>query len=212
MLRLTLLALGCTAAVAGCTRSQVELTGTAQEIPWSAARPLSWTDFRGAVDPRSPSDRVAITAASLRWGYKYRVERDSSYCAYRITDIHSEATFSQRDSWAKPDYRIAAVLTHEQGHFDLTQIYKRVLDERAADLIGVRNTCAGSTLEEASRSTERAAAALVQALFDGIWQQLSVTQAAYDYQTQHGIATEPQKRWTESIQRGLRTGNWEQPT
>ena len=209
MLRLTLLALSSTGLVAGCASTQLEPVASIEEIPWSTDRPLRWDDFLGIVDPHAPTERVAITAASIRWGYEYRIERNSGDCAYRITSIHSEATFGPRDSWVRPDYRNAAVLIHEQGHFDLTHIYERMFAERAAELIGVRNSCEGSTLKEASRFTEQRAAALVEAVFDDIWQGLTATQAAYDDQTRHGIETDSQTLWTERIRRGLQTGTWQ---
>ena len=192
----------------GCSKTPIRPTAPLQEIPWSADRPLTWGDFLGVVDPNAPAERVAITAASIRWGYEYRIERNSGDCAYRITSVHSEATFGRRDSWVRPEHRNAAVLIHEQGHFDLTQIFERMFNERAAELIGVRNSCEGSTFEEASKFAERRAAALVQTVFDSIWQGLATAQAAYDGQTRHGIETEPQTLWTNRIRRALRTGVW----
>ena len=203
-----LLALSSTALVAGCVSTQLEPVASAEEIPWSADRPLSWDDFLGSVDPHAPTERIAITAASIRWGYEYRIERDGGDCAYRFTNVHSEATFGPRDSWVRPDHRNAAVLIHEQGHFDLTQIYERMFEERATTLIGVRNPCEGGTLAEASKVAAAHAAALLQTVFDGIRQRLTAAQAAYDDQTRHGIETQPQMLWTDRIQRGLQTGTW----
>jgi hypothetical protein len=182
-----------------------------QTIQWHADRPLQWDDFSGPIDPYSPPETVAMTAASLRWSYEYRIERDNDLCAYRISKVTSDAVFSPGDSWVKPGYKNTAVLNHEQGHFDLTQIFKRILDQRATALIDIRNSCEGNTIGEVSKFTKRDAAQRVQALFDSVWQEYLAAQAAYDEQTQHGIAIEPQKLWTERIQSGLYAGAWSAP-
>ena len=106
------------------------------------------------------------------------------------------------------DLDLAAVLNHEQGHFDLTQIYKLILDERAHHMIGVRDTCEGDTIEEASEFTNKRAAGQVETLFDDVWQQYTSTQETYDEQTRHGILMEMQNLWTDKIRRGLRLERW----
>jgi len=181
------------------------------DIPWSPDRPLAWGDFRGAVDPQAPPERVAMTAASLTWGYEYQIEHDGESCAYWITEIRSEAVFDQRRSWVRPTHRKPEILAHEQGHFDLTQIYKQLLDERAAELIGLRQRCEGSTIEQASSFTQRDAAESVQAVFDAIWTRYMAAQRAYDEQTAHGISAGTQRRWSEKIQSALESGAWSDP-
>ncbi|HSG63452.1 MAG TPA: hypothetical protein VLD39_00560 [Gammaproteobacteria bacterium] len=181
------------------------------DIAWDANRRLSWSDFRGRVDPRATAERVAMTAASLSWGYEFQLERDEVSCGYRITRVRTEAIFNQDESWVRPGHQIASVLDHEQGHFDLTQVYKTVLDGRASHLIGRARGCEGGSLEAASRFTERDAAALMSGLFNEVWEEYLATQAAYDRHTRNGTAAETQQRWTESIARSLRSGRWLPP-
>ena len=180
-----------------------------QDIQWSAERPLSWDDFLGEADADAPTENVALTAASLRWSYEYEIERDNWSCFYQITDLHAQAIFNQGDSWVKPSYRTAAVLNHEQRHFDLTQIYKLIFDERAQNLINVRNTCEGDTIKEASEFTEGRVVVQAEALFEDVWQSYTSTQETYDDQTHHGILMETQNQWTERIHRGLRLEQWD---
>ena len=208
MLRVALLIIGYCINLAAGNLAHAEPVSQPQEIQWNTNRQLSWDDFLGAVDLNAPTENVALTAASLSWSYQYEIEHDASSCFYRITDIHALASFSQGDSWVKPDHRNAAVLNHEQGHFDLTQIYKLILDERAHHLIGARDTCEGDTVEEASEFAEKKAAEQVETVFKAVWQKYSSTQETYDEQTRHGILIETQNLWTEKIHRGLRREQW----
>lgn len=204
---------GCAAAVAvaACTATRNEPIPRAGDIAWADQRWLTWNDFLGPVDPRAGSERVAMTAASLSWGYEYQIERGEDDCAYRITAVRAQAIFNQRDSWVRPGHRNPTVLAHEQGHFDLTQIYKVILDERASELIGRRNACEGDSLEAASSFTEKDAAALVQALFDEVWQAYLAAQATYDQLTRNGTEPQAQEEWTGRIERALRDGRWAVP-
>jgi hypothetical protein len=181
------------------------------DIIWDATRPLTWNDFRGRVDPSATSERVAMTAASLSWGYEYRIERDERTCVYRITNVRSDAVFDQNESWVRPGHLTAAVLEHEQGHFDLTQIYKVVLDARVEALVDRQRRCEGGSLDAASRFTERDAAALMRGLFDEVWEEYLATQAEYDRHTRNGTGTEIQRGWTDSIRQALRSGRWAPP-
>ena len=208
MLRVSLLIIGFCINIVAWSLARAEPVSQPQEIQWSANRSLSWDDFLGAVGPNAPTENVALTAASLSWSYQYEIERDAISCFYRITDIHAQAIFDRGDSWVKPDHRNAEVLNHEQGHFDLTQIYKLILDERAHHLIGARDTCEGDTVEEASAFTERKAAEQMETVFKAVWQKYASTQETYDDQTRHGILIETQNLWTEKIHRGLRREQW----
>lgn len=212
VLRVIVLLLGAAAGVAACSIARIEPTPAAGSIPWDAGRSLAWSDFRGAVDPRAAPERVAVTAASLSWGYDYKIERNGDACAYWITGVRAQAVFDQADSWVRPGHRNAAVLGHEQGHFDLTQIYKLILDRRMSALVGDRRPCEGDTLEKASRSAEARAAERARIVFEDVWRRHLSTQQAYDGQTRHGLETEAQALWTERIRRGLRLGTWDEPT
>ena len=152
---------------------------------------------------------MALTAASLSWSYEYEIQLDAEHCAYWITGIHAQAVFNPGDSWVKPEHRTAAVLSHEQGHFDIAQVYKLLLDERARPLIDVSQICEGRTIKKASEFTERRIAEQVGTIFDEVWQQFASAQESYDDQTAHGIALEAQRTWTEKLHGAVHLGQWQ---
>ena len=83
-------------------------------LPWSYGRPLTWEDF--LCEPKRNTDAVALTSTAL--GIAYNVSGGQLH--YEIT-----CNFSKIKSWGilKTPY----ILAHEQGHFDITEIYARIL-------------------------------------------------------------------------------------
>jgi len=85
-----------------------------QFIEWSSVKRLTWDDY--LAKPSSTSDAAAITSTAL--GVEYRLK--NNILAYTIT-----CRFSKTNSWGrhKTDY----ILRHEQGHFDITELFARKL-------------------------------------------------------------------------------------
>lgn len=84
-----------------------------QFIPWSEKR-LTWNDY--LAEPSDLSDAAAITSTAL--GFEYHIRNNMP--TYKIT-----CSFSKTRSWGK--YKTDYILKHEQGHFDITEIYARKL-------------------------------------------------------------------------------------
>jgi len=89
-------------------------TQNEQFIEWSSANRLTWDDY--LAKPPSSTDAAAITSTAL--GVEYRLK--NNLLAYTIT-----CRFSKTNSWGrhKTDY----ILQHEQGHFDITELFARKL-------------------------------------------------------------------------------------
>jgi hypothetical protein len=83
-------------------------------IEWSAVKRLTWDDY--LAKPSSLSDAAAITSTAL--GVEYHLRNNT--LTYTIT-----CRFSKANSWGrhKTDY----ILQHEQGHFDITELFARKL-------------------------------------------------------------------------------------
>src|SRR5258708_6369153 len=89
-------------------------------IHWSASRRLVWSDFKGRPD--NTRDDAALTSSGIEFGYSYN-ERDGF-------SWHIACLFEKDKSWVriKDDY----ILAHEQGHFDITEIFARKLNKELA--------------------------------------------------------------------------------
>ncbi len=88
----------------------------AEVIPWAPAARLNWDDFQ--CEPKRGTDAVASTSTSLGIAYQM-VNGKLTY--------HISCNFSKAKSWGlmKTEY----ILAHEQGHFDITEIFARKLNE-----------------------------------------------------------------------------------
>jgi hypothetical protein len=96
--------------------SRIVADETTEYIPWMPSQRLSWEDFQ--CEPKRGTDAVASTSTSL--GIAYQLQNGK--LTYHIT-----CNFSKVKSWGlmKTDY----ILAHEQGHFDITEIFARKLNE-----------------------------------------------------------------------------------
>jgi len=143
-------------------------------IEWSAAKRLSWEDY--LAKPSSSSDAAAITSTAL--GLEYHVR--NNILTYTIT-----CRFSKTRSWGK--YRTDYILQHEQGHFDITELYARKLDE---------------AIREYSFNPKKFKTDLDQ-IYKEIMEEKEEVQNQYDLDTDFSRNPEKQSEWLKKIQREL---------
>jgi hypothetical protein len=84
-------------------------------IDWSASRKLKWSDFRAMPPKNDPAAALSSTSIKIDWGYH------SGEFKY-----HIRCWFDQNSSWTRTGND--SILIHEQGHFDIAEIYARRLN------------------------------------------------------------------------------------
>lgn len=90
---------------------------TTDTINWRASYKLKWSDFKGTPD--SSSDNGAITSTTI--SYKI-IKKDSTL------DVIVFCSFNKPWSWSK--YKNSKIgLLHEQGHFDISELFARKFRE-----------------------------------------------------------------------------------
>lgn len=143
---------------------------TADMIPWAISKRLTWEDF--LCEPKRGTDAVASTSTSL--GISYQLVNGK--LNYQIT-----CHFNKEKSWGllKTDY----ILAHEQGHFDITEIFARKLYE------------ALQNYEFIKRSFKKD----ISAIYQSIVKQKEEFQKAYDGETDHSRKRSVQYDWLEKI-------------
>lgn len=143
-------------------------------IPWRPSRRLNWDDYQ--CDPIRNTDAVASTSTSL--GISYQLV--DSKLSYHIT-----CGFSRTKSWGllKTDY----ILAHEQGHFDITEIFARKLYEALQNY-------------EFNRKTFKSD---INTIYHDIVKQKEEYQEMYDGETDHSRNHKIQYEWLEKIQKML---------
>ncbi len=143
-------------------------------IPWSNNRRLSWDEFLG--EPQRNTDAVASTSTSLGLGYQVK----NSTLTYQIT-----CDFSKSKSWVlmKTPY----ILRHEQGHFDITEVYARKLNK---------------ALEEYSLNL-RTYKQDINTIYTNIVHEKEMLQDQYDAESDHSRNKKSQMQWLTRIDKML---------
>jgi hypothetical protein len=183
-------------AVASCeARPPLGGVSTATESPtldWDSARPLVWSDFWAPppLDPAHP--KAAEIAMSLLYTVEHSAARDPATGAWRAhaSSLVVRNAMERDRSWVAPGHATPAVLNHEQRHFDLNEVYRRVL----LTLLGTV-TGSGRTAQAAKADFQSQA----EAIFQRVTGLNAEMQARYDRETDHGRDAARQAEWDKRI-------------
>ena len=139
-------------------------------ITWSGDKKLTWADYKGKV--QTGTDAAASTATYL--GIEYNFTRNGF--DYKIT-----CSFSKTRSWGlhKTDY----ILNHEQGHFDIAEIFARKLNKQMGEYVFNKNTFKDD----------------LKAIYTTLTAEKDAFQNQYDEETNHSINKEKQVEWLKKI-------------
>jgi hypothetical protein len=139
-------------------------------LDWSPSRKLTWNDYKANPDPES--DAAASTTSYL--GIEYNITSNSF--GYKI-----QSRFSKTRSWGlyKTDY----ILSHEQGHFDIAEIFARKLNKKMSEY----------------RFNKRMYQQELNIIYQDILDEKEKMQNDYDKETNHSINKEKQAEWLKKI-------------
>lgn len=166
------------------------------ELLWTGGYRLSWQDFLG--DP-PPASLRGTEAARIWVGIRYFASWELSFdpvrgrWTARLLDCTTQAFMDRTRSWALPDQRLPEVLRHEQGHFDLLEVFRRLLEQELMLWIG--KPVSATTREEAERKLTR----LLEEVYLRVWEAHEACQAQYDQETEHGGNQAQQDLWSRRI-------------
>ena len=157
-------------------------SGTSQcaEFAWMPGRRLTWDDFRGST-PTGRGNVAAETSCGI--GFETNVISRGTPVRFRVYN-----TFSTTRSWVRDDARTLEVLQHEQGHFDLCELYTRKLRARFDATEGV-------TPENLKRIT--------RSVWAEVHGEYADRQQQYEDETAHGLSRDGQIAWTTFLEKEL---------
>jgi len=146
-------------------------TETPEMIPWQFDKRLVWDDF--LCEPKLGTDAVASTSTSL--GIAYQLT--NGQLTYHIT-----CYFNKEKSWGlmRTDY----ILAHEQGHFDITEIFARRLNEALQNY----------------HFNKRSFKKDIGQIYQAIVKEKEEYQKRYDGETDHSRNRKTQYDWLEKIE------------
>ena len=143
-------------------------------LNWNTGKRLVWSDYKSKPD--AGSDAAASTATYL--GINYNIT--SSSFTYKIT-----CSFSKNKSWGR--YKTDYILSHEQGHFDITEIFARKLNKRISEYKFDRTTYKSD----------------LQKIYQDILDEKEGFQNQYDEETDFSRNKEKQAEWLKKIEKLL---------
>ncbi|MDP4252257.1 MAG: hypothetical protein Q8918_19335 [Bacteroidota bacterium] len=147
-----------------------------KEIEWTADRKLTWEDFKGSPKPISNEKSAAQTYC----GFGYQTNRVT---VFKKAKIFAKNTFDCRLSWVRPDQKSRTdLLEHEQGHFDLCEVFARQLRKK---------------LEEKRLNAMNLNDAKV--VFSDVYAEYLNRQELYENETNFGLNRQKQTEWTARI-------------
>jgi hypothetical protein len=152
-----------------------------ETIPWSAARPLRWTDFR--AQPAVGTGAAALTTTTI----SLRVACSGDLFGFDVTAVFFPGrSWVDRRLFVEPGSDLWG-LRHEQTHFDLTEMHAR----RARQF-----------LSSLARPCDRTPSQLSE-LGDRFVNEAQDAQDRYDRETIHGRDGTAQRRWDAQVAQQL---------
>lgn len=142
-------------------------------LDWSEYLPLDWSDFQAIPPGMSKRNIAAITSSVIQYRY---------YCEDGRIKYSVKSVFLKDESWVRETARTNDYLTHEQLHFDITEVFARKLKR----FLGQRKYYCDEVREFEKQINE----ILAQ------WREL---QAQYDRETQYSLNYRRQGNWNDYI-------------
>ncbi len=147
------------------------------QFSWSPERKLDWNDFNGPVQPMSVDNVAAATFCSI--GFETNtVTQDNPTLKVNVFN-----SFYVKKSWVRAEEKNNDILAHEQGHFDLCELYTRKLRERMS----------GITVDVTTLRTT------LRTIYAQLQKEYQARQQLYEEETDHGLVITQQKRWQNMI-------------
>lgn len=145
-------------------------------ITWNANERLTWDDFVGEVPQNARA--AATTASGITYRFSTTGTRDNMEVDFKV-----DTYFYPNKSWYQPEICDEVILSHEQLHFDISELYARKLKKRLNQAKYTRNNVKSK----------------VRAIYRKINEELNDFQNQYDKETNFSRDLERQTIWNEKI-------------
>jgi hypothetical protein len=152
-------------------------SGDDSVIEWSPEVRLKWSDFRG---DRKPGRDFAVASSTCGFGY-------DGVMAGNEARINVFVRFYRYESWHDQKYELPDVLAHEQLHFDICELFGRLLYREVVRL----------------RSEGKLTEGNLEKVYNRLIQEYGEFQDRYDKETDHSTIASKQREWNSKIRREL---------
>jgi hypothetical protein len=152
-------------------------------------RTLTWSDFPEVSSRPSAADEDAQIHCEVSQPERVSVTREGGQ--FRVTALTVNITILREDSWVVTSQKTASLLSHEQGHYDITGLMGR---DMGNEILAARARTVDGLQEQVTRIIER------------YRQRSQELNDLYDTQTNHSRNRDAQARWDERIRASMTNG------
>ncbi len=165
------------------------------ELPWSADHPLTWDDFQGEP-PVVPGEEGARIAVRFGFAFEYLPSFDplSGRWKAHLTKVTVTNVMDRSKSWVLPVQKTPELLNHEQKHFDLNEVYRRLAEAELQKHV-CRLEAVGATEKDAKENL----GGMIGDVLDKFDKKCDEVEDQYDTETDHGRNAEQQAEWDKRI-------------
>jgi len=150
-----------------------------EAILWNSGQRLSWANFK--AEPPKNTEIAATTASGLSYQFSTTEENGK----YELDYIVSTFFYPNR-SWYQANICDEVILSHEQLHFDISELYARKMRKIMDNTTFTKNVKAE-----------------VKAIYRQINKELAEFQQVYDRETNYSRNIEQQLSWNKKIKEAL---------
>lgn len=153
-------------------------------LEWQEDVQLKWSDFKGK--PKNLGDIVAITSSGI--SYRFSIKEQNNVISGFDTQV--QAHFYPKHSWVHKKKASDHILSHEQLHFDITELHVRKFKKEINQL-----KLSKAIKQDLNKTYER------------INKDMATMQKSYDEETNYSRNILAQSTWKRKIQDALQRYN-----
>ena len=161
-------------------------------ISWSKDFFLSWSDFQADPNPAAFED----SSSNIKYHHTWTVnsEMKDGKIFYFIDDIQLTTQFLKHLSWVRILHATEQLLNHEQGHFDLAELFRPEITQTLREkLQGKRFITRGQNDEQRKQFAKENSGILIANELELLSKKLQHKRKQYDEETNFGKNLEIQK-------------------
>ena len=167
-------------------------------IAWSKDYFLNWSDFKAESNSSAFEDSSSYIKYHQTWTLSSEISEGETY--FQIKDIQLSTQFLKHLSWVREKQSSAELLKHEQGHFDLAELYRPIFTEEIQNKFNEKKFLAYGKNDEQRKQFARKDSSLMIAKELEKWSfDLSQKREKYDEDTKFGLNAKKQKEHDEKF-------------
>lgn len=147
-------------------------------LHWREDYKLKWDDFKAAPDTNSIGGAGTVSGLTTF----------SQYTSDTTIEIIIKAVFYKNKSWVKEGWQTDYALNHEQGHFNITEVFAR----KATIELKLHTNISFLT------------SGFIKTLIEKSFEDMLKMSAQYDKETTYPIRPDKQKEWDKKIAKWLK--------